>query len=623
MSERDRLAQQRYGKNYGELTVAQQFIVDDDVESQAGAPQQRQAFNPATGQQEWQQYNSATGQWEFTGVVASRPPSTNVTVQNEPVSSQGAFSRKEMDDLVTEGGGTWNKAHTTATFDDGTVLQFDPIRNRSGEVRFNMIDKTPSTKDSKTAAPSRFQSLVDQYKTATGGSSAGSPAKPSQAGTGSGSAGDDSFLKLPSGFSTPRRAGTTPGQYRQLSDFETEDILSSQARQFDPILRASAVKPAGTSADIADAAQAQALRAHYQDLVATQNPTMSSDEVARTVQSRYFDIPWAERGGNPATGADPALYMGNPTAPMTSTSLRSRATGQNVLVPSSQMDNLFESQSQPFFTGYAGGGHMTLDEPVIGVGVRSGKPRFVAGEKGAGSEDIYFVPRRRRFAEGGSASFNSATRQWEETANAPAMTQGQAENRSVAEPYNAYASDPTLVMAGGGGGGAAAPMRERNSRQEAWEPGVSTTPSFTKLGDSLGAAPPPASTYQPELGKPMYEGYDPSTAPYERANPEVSWRWPSGEDFFPTIWERLMRPLANWGGRPIPPPNFSGMPAPSYPAPSYPAPPQLGTMPGFTNPPMSGIPRGEYPVRAQGNSNPVNDLLDPRARRALMALVGA
>ena len=61
MSERDRLAQQRYGKNYSELTAAQQFIVDDDVESQAGAPQQRQAFNPATGQQEWQQYNPETG----------------------------------------------------------------------------------------------------------------------------------------------------------------------------------------------------------------------------------------------------------------------------------------------------------------------------------------------------------------------------------------------------------------------------------------------------------------------------------------------------------------------------------------------------------------------------------
>lgn len=69
------------GITYEDPPWVTQFI-QDNFGGAAKAPQERQAFNPETGNIEFQRWNAATKTWDWTGVVASRPP--NTTAENVP-----------------------------------------------------------------------------------------------------------------------------------------------------------------------------------------------------------------------------------------------------------------------------------------------------------------------------------------------------------------------------------------------------------------------------------------------------------------------------------------------------------------------------------------------------------
>lgn len=104
------LAQKYLGVPYAQLSGPEQAFIDGKVKSLYGteglgvtaadstkSPEDRTAYNPATGNQEYQTYDPVSKTWQWTGVVASRPPIDPATV---PVKPQGAV---KTEDLVGQG----------------------------------------------------------------------------------------------------------------------------------------------------------------------------------------------------------------------------------------------------------------------------------------------------------------------------------------------------------------------------------------------------------------------------------------------------------------------------------------------------------------------------------------
>ena len=193
------------------------------IQSQFGgaggnAPQERQAFNPETGNIEFQRWNQQTKTWDWTGVIASRPPPESVTnpnandrwtgtpgdgrpygtyilgpdgqpqgqpignpqappnvsvsvAQQEPLSSGAAFTAAEARADITANGGKITKGGTgdnpsviIGVLPDGSQVQFDSSRNRDGAIRYNPTYKDPPAASAAAAKVSPALAASEQYR---------------------------------------------------------------------------------------------------------------------------------------------------------------------------------------------------------------------------------------------------------------------------------------------------------------------------------------------------------------------------------------------------------------------------------------------------------------------------
>ena len=181
---KEQIAQQLFGKPYADLSIAQQIKVDDTFEANkpapgavpAGAPPETRSIN---GQQ--MGWNPATNAFD---IPVGAPAQSISIVQQEPVSSQGAYSADEVRQLIAGAGGrvTVDSGFITASYPDGSTAQFDPIRNRDGTIRYNPTPKAAAsasaearpyyTTDSKTGIVSAIDAngdvIADYYRTPTG-----------------------------------------------------------------------------------------------------------------------------------------------------------------------------------------------------------------------------------------------------------------------------------------------------------------------------------------------------------------------------------------------------------------------------------------------------------------------
>lgn len=165
----EQLAQQMFGKSYADLSISEQIKVDDAAAAMkpiagtapagpGAAPGEQSNYITVRGPDGLlHRYDWDPGSNDYTidrGVTQAAPQSsggTSVVVQNEPVSSQGAYTADEARAQIQRDGGTVVERGgvVVGTFPDGSSVQFDPIRNRDGTTRFN-----PTFKPAPTASSS-------------------------------------------------------------------------------------------------------------------------------------------------------------------------------------------------------------------------------------------------------------------------------------------------------------------------------------------------------------------------------------------------------------------------------------------------------------------------------------
>ena len=182
------------------------------IQSQFGgaggnAPQERQAFNPETGNIEFQRWNQQTKSWDWTGIIASRPPPESVTNPNAndrwtgngpqgygtyilnaegqpgqyignpqapastsvsvslPPSSTGALTKEEATASITaDGGQVVNRGGVIiGIFPDGSQVKYDPQTVR-GETRYNPTYVPPPAASAAAAKVSPALAASEQYR---------------------------------------------------------------------------------------------------------------------------------------------------------------------------------------------------------------------------------------------------------------------------------------------------------------------------------------------------------------------------------------------------------------------------------------------------------------------------
>src|SRR3990167_4388530 len=143
------------------------------------APQDRTAFNPATGNIEYQAYNSATQTWEWTGVIASRPAAGNTTIVNASTTSPASTGSLPLEDIrtmVAEAGGTLKSYGGVwrATFPSGETVDFQPSSKdpKSGAQFFNP-GPIQNAKAGAGTGSTKLNTFLEKMKSVTAASGTG------------------------------------------------------------------------------------------------------------------------------------------------------------------------------------------------------------------------------------------------------------------------------------------------------------------------------------------------------------------------------------------------------------------------------------------------------------------
>lgn len=437
---KDQIAQQKFGKPYAELTAAQQFIVDDEFESVSGRPAERSAFNPATGNQEYQRWNPETQTWEWTGVIASRPPAgptVNVAAPNQ-LESSSQF--------------TWNDTPYLRTIIEdpkgGRRVVFKNLV--TGEETESLPASTKKAKERKNVSLSSLGTVrTKQGSTATRAGAAepalteggfrayvpesydfNAPNKADIFGQGTPQLG----FELDTGNLGPYEAGDTGIEGNiDVTGMRTAEIRGGEGMPgfgFDPTQIMQAYMRVPTGDPVKDTALASSLMVQRDALLRAGFSPTQAQQILTTPKENYD--PW-----HPTSTASQTVSETFP--------------GSGVYEAKARNINPAEV---PWM---AHGGDMMLDEPVMGVGMRDlmmGRidPKFIAGEAGLEkvsdmNNGVHFTPMHRMpdgrmmsgmpmFGEGGSARFVNGV--WEPVTDPFMLTRAQAENRNYTSSQPAF-----------------------------------------------------------------------------------------------------------------------------------------------------------------------------------------
>lgn len=155
--QQDTVAQGRFGVNYDQLTPQQRLAVDAVVKEIYGTSATQTPENPNANDRwtgtpgDGRPYGTyilgPDGKPQGDPIGNPQAPQNTTIIQNEPTSSQGAYTAEEARAAIQRDGGTVvdRGGVLIGTFQDGSSVQFDPIRNRDGTTRFNPTYKPASS----------------------------------------------------------------------------------------------------------------------------------------------------------------------------------------------------------------------------------------------------------------------------------------------------------------------------------------------------------------------------------------------------------------------------------------------------------------------------------------------
>ena len=362
------------------------------------SPEDRTAYNPATGNIEYQQFDPATQQWNWTGVVASRPPSSggSTVIVNPSTTSPanvGSLTIEDIQRMVGEAGGRLQNygGVYVATFQDGSTVEFQPSAKTpgTGTQYYNPGSvKAPAAAGAAgkvTDAGQIFADILNASK-ASAGATAGTgattgtpqqpvapaaPVKPKFANTAE-------QLGLPSNmdpqgqFLQPEGGGIVGAnsdafwlaqQANLAASPSGADVFSAYPRDLSMELGSYGIKPTGNYAN--DVQTLQQLIAKRGQLF-MQNPAASASDVQKFLTAALTNT----------KGLD-----STPSLPLYSHA----KSGQSLY---GDLGSIYEGMQIP---QYAQGGSMTVNEPSIIQGLLSGKPYGVMGA-GAGERVSNITP---------------------------------------------------------------------------------------------------------------------------------------------------------------------------------------------------------------------------------------